>query len=137
MEISLRSGWTAHTVRASRLTDRDLAVRLLFSKTLIAAQMISRRAADRTGGDGGKLAIQIRLKKRPMRDFQMVEMAANRVQLRLGLHAAKNQMWVLITGKKAGKEGRACQLQTRVAGLNGLLGRREIAPDKNVDVGCF
>ena len=103
-------------------------------QTAIAAQRQSLITAQRPGAEGGQFAAQIGLVKRPEPDVQPREARENIQQFDFGANAAEDEIGVLLVRRN---ESVACSLDGRMAGLKGLLGKRKIGPDKDVNVGRF
>ena len=107
-----------------------VARRTIARQALIAAQRATLIATDWPRGKCRKLAGKIGLIEGPAEESERFKPRQNVSQLHFGDHAAENQMRVVLQGRK-----RARQFQARMAGLNGLLRKRQITSNEDINVG--
>ena len=85
---------------------------------------------DRCGGDGRELTVQIGLEERPADDSEAFQPPQNLPEPLLRFDPAQDKMWMLVRGRKK----IACDLDARMASLNGLLREGQVTTNESVDI---
>lgn len=99
----------------------------------IAAEDPAADAADRPGGEGRQLMAAVGLAERPVRHAEPAESLAAAVEVTFVGNAADDEMRV----GQGGREEEPCGFDGRVAGLDDLLGVRQVLPHEEVDIRGF
>lgn len=95
---------------------------------MIPAENTATVTGNRLRGDGRELIAQIGLVKRPADNRQRVQTRSDAVQRLLGRNSDQHEVRM----SRSGRQQSACNVDTRMSGLNGLLRRREILTNENI-----
>ena len=116
--------------RPADLPGRSRGCGLAGAEALILAEMPPLRTAHRPRGEGGQPAAEIGIAEWLARNLQTLKPGQNAAQSCFRFHAAENEMRMSFRIRKQ----KACRLNARMAGLNRLIDRRQIAPHESVEI---
>jgi hypothetical protein len=100
------------------------------SQASVAFEELPLLASDRPGGDCGEFVLPVRLVKCSMRDIVTAKTIQTMKKPSFIGDANDDEVWVRTIGKKK----RFADFENGVASLDDLLRKRQVGPDKDVDV---